>query len=335
MSIKRHLILSSSPLLKRLSSALLTVCCLTSLVIAPSCADQVDLIDEESQRFLEGDDYAPTPLEGDRLLLEKADVIVLPTISISVYVIGAIAAYVSGILIYESLPDEGMDLWDSAWSGSHMSDYHYLTEDAIDLESEVTAQAEQLNRALSEFAYRTTDTPLPGITGEMYITFLNAYASANASSHGISLEEMRENLEGRLKPLAEAPRDFLNSLRIASSRSRTLNSSAGLCVKARVDDKEGAPFIGRAKAKGPEDVIRATILASLKATARCGVYHEEVMSQVRKYAEVQGEFRIVDQLFYHLFVTGQVIYSYAGQCQLPPQVEVLEGQESCADSGWL
>ena len=58
----------------------------------------------------------------------KADVIVLPTISISVYLIGAITAYVSGVLIYESLADEGMDLWDSAWSGDHMSDYHYLTE---------------------------------------------------------------------------------------------------------------------------------------------------------------------------------------------------------------
>lgn len=80
-------------------------------------------------------------------------------------------------------------------------------------------------------------------------------------------------------------------------------------------------------------MIRATILASLKANARCDVYHEEVMEKVRQYAEVQDQYRVVDQLFDHLFVTGEVLYSYAGQCVLPPLVEVLEGQDACADVG--
>ena len=35
----------------------------------------------------------------------------------------------------------------------------------------------QLNEALSQFAYRAEAAPLPGITGQMYITFLDAYAA--------------------------------------------------------------------------------------------------------------------------------------------------------------
>ena len=102
-----------------------------------------------------------------------------------------------------------------------------------------------------------------------------------------------------------------------------------------VESKEGVPFIGRAKANGVADVIRATTLASLKATARCGVYHEKVVEKLRRFTDVNDAYRVVDQLFYHLFVTAQVLYTYAGECKLPPKVEVLEGAEECADPGWL
>ncbi len=311
----------------------LSYLCITMVLFLTliSCSDQHKALDQASLDFIESVEFAPTPQTDDASRLAKADVIVLPTISLSVYVIGALIAYIGGTVVYESLADEGMALWDHAWTGDHLGDYEDFLNAPVDLAQEVEAQMEQLNQSLAEFAYRSDDPSLPGITGEMYLTTLNAYAHYIS----IGMEAAQDIINGRIKPLADAPRAFLNELRMASSRSRNMESSAGFCVKARVLNKENIPFIGRAKAHGVSDVIRASMLASLKATTRCGFYHEEVMEKVRGYAEVQDQYRMLDQFFYHLFVTGKVLYAYAGECSLPPELEVLEGQASCEDPGWL
>lgn len=313
---------------ERIISTLLNLVIITSLC---ACADHFESIDQPTINFLESDEYVTAPMPGDQVRLEKADVIVLPTISLSVYVIGALVAYVSGIMIYESVADEGMDLWDLSWSGDHVGDYDYFLDEPVDLASEVQAQAEHLSESLATFAYRSEDERLPGVTGQMMINMINAYA--HVSNEG--LEAAKDILNGRIRPLAEAPRAFINQLRVASSRGRNMDTKDGLCVKALVKNKNNIEFVGRAKARGAADVIRAGILAGLKATARCGIYHEEVMEKIRQYANVQNRYRVIDQLFYHLFVTGQVLYSYAGQCTLPPMIEVLENQDACVDTAWL
>lgn len=305
--------------------------CIFLIFSITACSNKYEAIDQASIDFMESVEYAPTPQENDAARLAKADVIVLPTISISVYVVGALIAYIGSTMVYESLANEGMSLWDHAWTGDHLGEYEDFLNGPVDLANEAEAQMEQLNQSLAEYAYRSEDPSLPGITGEMYLTTLNAY------SHYIStgMEAAQDIINGRVKPLADAPRAFLNELRMASIRSRGMDASLGFCIKAKVLNKENVPFIGRAKARGVSDVIRATVLASLKATTRCGLYHEEVMTQVREYTTVPDRFRMLDQFFFHLFVTGKVLYAYAGQCTLPPEVEVLESQVACEDEGWL
>ncbi|MAD61459.1 MAG: hypothetical protein CMH49_08120 [Myxococcales bacterium] len=310
-----------------------TLCwiCISLMISMTACTNKHDDIDQASVDFMESVEYAPAPQMDDATRLAKADVIVLPTISLSVYVVGALVAYIGSTVVYQSLANEGMSLWDHAWSGDHLGPYEDFLDGPVDLANEAEAQMAQLNESLAEFAYRSEDPSLPGITGEMYLTTLNAY------SHYISigLDAAQDIINGRVKPLADAPRAFLNELRMASIRSRGMDSSLGFCIKARVLSKENVPYVGRAKARGVGDVIRATVLASLKATTRCGLYHEEVMAQVREYATVADRFRMLDQFFFHLFVTGKVLYAYAGQCTLPPEIEVLESQASCEDPGWL
>lgn len=305
--------------------------CISILISITACTNKYEGVDQASIDFMESVEYAPTPQMDDAARLAKADVIVLPTISLSVYVVGALIAYIGSTMVYESLANEGMSLWDHAWTGDHLGAYEDFLNEPVDLANEAEAQTAQLNQSLAEFAYRSEDPSLPGITGEMYLTTLNAY------SHYISIgmDAAQDIINGRVKPLADAPRAFLNELRMASIRSRGMDSSAGFCIKARVLSKENVPFVGRTKARGVNDVIRATVLASLKATTRCGLYHEEVMEKVREYATVADRFRMLDQFFFHLFVTGKVLYAYAGQCTLPPEIEVLESQVACEDPGWL
>ena len=238
--------------------------CIFLIFSITACNNKHEAIDQASIDFMESLEYAPTPQETDAACLAKADGIVLPTISISVYVVGALIAYIGSTMVYESLADEGMSLQDHAWTGDHLGEYKNFLNGSVDLANEAEAQMEQLNQSLAEFAYRSEDPSLSDIIGEMYLTTLNAY------SHYISI-----GMEAAQDILADAPRAFLNELRMSSIRSQGLDASLGFCIKAKV-----VPFIGRAKARGVNDVIRATVLERLKATTHCGLYHEEVMTQV-------------------------------------------------------
>ena len=316
--------------LERGSWTRLTALSMALSLFISSCASEAEdvgpsaAVREAHERFLMSDDFPPAPREDDRFRKEKADVIVLPTVTLSVWAIGVIAAYVSGVVVYYSNKAEFDQMVGDALAGSQ-GGWDNLDEW---LEAESHAQAQHVSDSLERVIYRSESSDFYAITGNDYLHFLNATAQIDY----LDPRKLKDLLDGKVRPLAGYAREFLTMLRELSVEARHADTGAGICMRAQVSrvDNPEVVYMASARANGPSDVIPAALLASLKATVQCGTYDVEIMEYIYGYYEVKGPLSSLTDIFFsHIFRTARLLYMYVDACQLPPQLTFEPGNALC------
>ena len=123
----------------------------------------------------------------------------------------------------------------------------------------------------------------------------------------------------------------------ASVQARHLandNVGQGLCARAAVYalDANRTRYIGLARATGAVDVIPAVILASLKATMRCGMYDSGIREFIYSYFNVKGSRASLPDLFIsHSLKTAKLLFKYVDVCQMPPEIVINLDGGDCHD----
>ena len=308
----------------------LTVHLVAFSLLTYGCASEAEnpgpseAVRQAHERFLQSSDFPPEPRADDLIRKEKADVIVLPTVTLSVWAIGVIAAYVSGVVVYYSNKAEFDQLVGDALAGSQGG------WDNIDdwLEAESYAQAQHVSDSLEQVIYRSETSDFYAVTGNDYLHFLNATAQIEY----INPQKLKDLLDGKVRPLAGYAKEFLTMLRELSVEARHADTGAGICMRAQVArvDNPGVVYVASARANGPGDVIPAALLASLKATVQCGTYDVDIMDYIYGYYEVKGPLSSLTNIFFsHIFRTARLLYMYVDACQLPPQLTFEPGNALC------
>ena len=129
-------------------------------------------------------------------------------------------------------------------------------------------------------------------------------------------------------------------MQVASVQARHLvvdDTGRGLCARAVIHSKAETPipYTGLARATGIGDVIPAAVLASLKATLRCGMYDTDIREFVYSYFNVSGPLDAIPDIFFsHMLKTAKLLYKYSDTCQLPPKITVDVDGGDCHDVGW-
>lgn len=294
-----------------------------------ACSDPpVIMNDPELAGFLDDTGYPPEPKPMDEFRRLKADVLVLPAISVTVWAVGALMVYIGGqAVLSNSIEDFEFVLnralgRDADWSWA---------EDA----GEPLSQAEHLTASLNRVAYRSEDSDFYSISGNDYIRFLNMTSAIST----IDPAKLRDLLDGKIRPWGQYAKDFFAALQVASVQARHLsegNSTAeGLCARATVYSltEPRVPYIGLARARGTIDVIPAAILASVKATIRCGMYDGDIREFVYSYYNVSDARGLVADIFIsHMLKTAELLHKYVDVCQMPPKIVVDFDAGDCHDA---
>ncbi|MEE2644669.1 MAG: hypothetical protein VYD19_07020 [Myxococcota bacterium] len=303
---------------------------LSALLVFASfgCADRASdprVIDPAHLQFIEESSFPPEPQAGDQIRKEKADVIVLPTVSLSVWAIGAIAAYISGVVVYYSSSEDFAYLWNETF-GARSDPWEELDRAAQEVESH--AQAEHVSTSLEQVIYRSETSDFYALTGNDYLHFMNATAQISY----LDPKTLRDLLDGKVRPLAGYAKTYLDQIRQLSMEGRYESASDGFCIRAEISrvDNPAVTYMASARAHGATDVIPAAILASLKATIQCGTYDPKIMDFVYGYYEVNGPLgSITDVFISHLFRSVKLLYKYVDTCQLPPKLTMTLNEGSC------
>ena len=294
-----------------------------------SCQPEPVLPDDpEVNVWLDDHAYPPQTQSEDLVRRQKADVIVLPSISITVWAIGAISAYIGAHLIYQSTASDMGSLIGEVFGQSQWNEAQW---EQIDWATEAHTQATHLETSLDLVAYRSPDSDFYAITGNDYIRMLNQSYYATI----VSPDKLKELLDGKVRPLGGYAKEYFQALRAASMQARHFSAEAqGLCVQAEVTSIKGQiPYLGLAKAHNHVDVIPAAILASLKATVRCGMFDVDIVEFVNGYFKVSGQRgATIDIFISHMLRTARLIYKYVDVCQLPPKLTVTLDKNDCNDT---
>lgn len=284
------------------------------------------MTDPELYQFLDDSSEPPEPEPLDDLMKQKADVIVLPTVSVTVWAIGAIIAYIGAQAVYTNTISEFETILDHALGRG--ADWSWA-----EAHNEPTVQADHLTESLKRVAYRSEDSDFYSITGNDYLRFLSMTSPLTI----IDPKKLKDLMDGKVTPWGRFAREYFAALQVASVQARHLSldeSSQGLCLKATVTSigTPKVPYSGRSRARGPINVIPAAILASLKATVRCGMYDSSIMDFINSYAKVSGMRGSTFDIFIsHTLKTASLLSKYVGVCQLPPQIEVSLDAGDCID----
>ena len=268
----------------------------------------------------------PETTAQDLTLRQKADVIVLPTISVVVWTVGVLVAYMSAQIIYTSTQDDFATLLSGA---THTQDWSWADSN---WETETQAQAQHLNESLEKIAYRSPDSEFYAVTGNDYLRLLNIASSITF----LNPQKLKDLLDGKVRPLGEYAVEYMKALRALSMQSRVQEASAnGFCITAEVKSiPNQVPYHGVATARSQFDVIPAAILASLKATTRCGMYDSGVREYVHSYFNVKGvRGTTIDIFISHSLKTAKLLYKYVDVCQLPPLLSITPNSGECIDPG--
>ena len=128
----------------------------------------------------------------------------------------------------------------------------------------------------------------------------------------------------------------MQALQALSMQSRVEDAAAnGYCVTAEVKTiKDQVPYHGVAQARNQMEIIPAAVLASLKATTRCGLYDSNIRDFVHGYFKVKGvRGAPIDIFISHTLRTAKLLYKYVDVCQLPPRLTLEPNVGTCIDSG--
>ena len=137
---------------------------------------------------------------------------------------------------------------------------------------------------------------------------------------------MKNLLDGKVRPWGRYAQEYFAALQVASVQARHLatdNAAQGLCARATVHalNESGTPYVGLARARGSVDIIPAVILASLKATMRCGMYDTSIREFIYGYFKVKGSRASLPDLFIsHSLKTAKLLFKYVDACQMPPNI---------------
>ena len=115
-------------------------------------------------------------------------------------------------------------------------------------------------------------------------------------------QKLKDLLDGKVRPWGRYAKDYFAALQVASVQARHLasgNTAQGLCARATVHalNEAQTPYVGLAKARGSVDIIPAVVLASLKATMRCGMYDSGIREFVYGYFKVKGSRASLPDIF--------------------------------------
>lgn len=294
-----------------------------------ACADApLPVEDPALASFLDDTGYPPDPKPMDDFMRMKADVIALPAISVTVWAVGALIVYIAGQEVFNNT----------------IQDFEYVLNQALGRDAdwswaestgEPLDQAEHLTASLKRVAYRSEDSDFYSISGNDYIRFLNMTSPIAILSPG----KLQELMDGKVRPWGKFAKDYFAALQVASVQARHLAGSAageaqGLCARATVYSigESPAPYLGLARARGALDVIPAAVLASVKATIRCGMFDSNVREFVYSYYKVNGSRGLMADIFIsHMLKSVKLLHKYVDACQMPPKIVVDFDNGDCHD----
>ncbi len=292
-----------------------------------ACSDPPMTIEDPALAgFLDDTGYPPEPEPMDNFMRMKADVLVLPAISVTVWAIGALMVYIGGqAVLNTSIEDFELVLDQALGRGEDWS----WAEDI----GEPSSQAVHLTESLNRIAYRSEASDFYSISGNDYIRFLNMMSAVST----IDPAKLRDLLDGKVRPWGQYAKDFFAALQVASVQARHLsegNTAEGLCARATVYSLTAprVPYLGLARARGKVDIIPAAVLASVKATIRCGMYDADVREFIYSFYNVSGARGLVADIFIsHMLKTAKLLHKYVDVCQMPPKIVVNFDQGDCHD----
>ena len=292
-----------------------------------SCSDDPIVRDDPSvEAFLNDTSGPPEPKPIDEAMRQKADVIALPAISVTVWAIGALMVYIGSQTVFQNTIEDFETVLDMALGRS--ADWSWAEET-----NEVSLQAEHLTRSLNRIAYRSEGSDFYSINGNDYLRFLSMVSPITI----LNPKKLKDLLDGKVRPWDVYAKEFFAALQVASVKARHLtvdDTARGLCARATVMSiqEPRTPYVGMARSRGSVDIIPAIILASLKATVRCGLYDTDVREFLYGYFNVRGPMDSLPNIFIsHMLKTAKLLFKYADTCQMPPRIQIdLDGGD-CHD----
>ncbi len=293
-----------------------------------SCQQSEQLSEAEvaMQSFLDDTGGPPEPLPTDELMKGKADAIVLPTISVSVWLVGALIVYIGTQEVFHNTIEDFETVLQAAFGWGANWDW----AEGIDEPSE---QALHLSEALNRIAYRSETSDFYSLNGNDYLRLLNMTSPISI----LNPDKLKDLVDGKVRPWGQYAKEYFAALQVASMHARHLangKESQGLCARATITSKS-EPFenyYGRARATCAADIIPAIVFASVKATIRCGMWDSEIREYVHGYYSVGGPMDALPDIFMsHILKSAKLIYMYVDSCQMPPKILVDLDSDDCHD----
>jgi hypothetical protein len=283
-------------------------------------------MDPALEAFL-NDSAAPAePRESDTLMKGKADVLVLPTISVTVWAVGALLVYIGTTQVFSNTVDDFENVLGMAFGQS--ADWEWAEQ--ID---EPLNQADHLTESLNRIAYRSEASDFYSVNGNDYLRILNMLDAISI----LDPQKLKDLMDGKVRPWGQYVKDYFGALQVASMHARHLaqtSDGAGLCARATVRSLEppNEPYVGLARASGPVDIIPAIIFASLKATIRCGMYDSSIRDYIYSYFNVSGPIDALPDIFIsHMLKSASLLHKVVDKCETPPTVVVDMDGGDCYD----
>ena len=306
------------------------LCVVLTLCVAwapMSCGgSSTEPLDPLLESFLNDSGAPAEPRDSDTLMKGKADVVVLPTISVAVWAVGALVVYIGATQVFSNTFEDFQNVLDMAFGQS--ADWEWAEQNDEPLE-----QADHLTESLNRIAYRAEGSTFYSVNGNDYLRVLNM---TDAIAEGDD-ERLDALLGGEVLPWGGFVKDYFAALQVASMHARHLAESGTgnqLCARATVYSRSEArePYVGLARASGPVDVIPAIVFASFKATIRCGMYDADIRDHIGTYFEQSGPLDAIPDVFIaQMLKSAVLLQKIVGSCELPPQVVVdLDGGD-CYD----
>jgi len=298
----------------------------TSLAVLPLACGGPGDVDESLEAFVTDSGGPPEPRPEDKAMKGKADVIALPAISVAVWAMGAIVVYIAGQEIFKNTIQDFEIVMEMAF-GTSEADWEWAEQ-----VGEPQDQAEHLTESLNRIAYRSEGSDFYSVNGNDYLRFLSMTSAIQIQDN----ETLMDLIHGEVRPLGKFAQQFFGALQVVSAQSRNLAENAsgtGLCARATVTSltEPYEDYIGLARASGPVDIIPAVVLASFRATIRCGMYDTDVRDYVYGYTNVDVLDSIPNTFISQMLKSAGLLYKYVGVCKLPPAIQVTLDQNDCHD----
>ena len=279
--------------------------------------------------WLNSASYPPSSQDEDLEKRQTQSKMLLPDIQMTVWAVGVITGYIGEHLVYYSDVSTMVSLLVDTLGDPPWDNFNW--------ETETHDQARDLENHLSLIAYRSVNSDFYAITGNDFVKLLNHayYAKIMDSVSFNLLITSNSNLSERVQPLVGYAKEYFNDLRRLSIKTRYADSETqGVCVRAEVVSFNGQiPYIGLAKAQNKDDAMPAMVLASLKATVRCGMNQSNIRDFIYEHIQTDQQNKILVDLFLsHMFYVPHLIYQYIDLCQLPPKIIITLNQADCDSS---